>query len=70
METTTIGEQFSSLSDNVKEYVTLKLEYFKHVAAEKMAQLLTHLLISLVIFIIYQSIDFKDVQRNPGGSKR
>jgi len=52
METTTIGEQFSSLSDNVKEYVTLKLEYFKHVAAEKMAQLLTHLLISLVIFIM------------------
>ncbi len=56
METTTIGEQFSSLSENVKEYVTLKLEYFKLVAAEKMTQLLTHLLISLVIFIMIMLI--------------
>jgi len=58
METKKIGEQFSSLSDNVKEYVALKLEYFRLVAAEKMAQFMTHFLIFLIIFILVMLIIF------------
>jgi len=58
METKKIGEQFTSLSDNVKEYVNLKLEYYKLAATEKASQLVTSLMITIVIFILVMLILF------------
>jgi len=58
METRKIGDQFTSLSDNVKEYVSLKLEYVKLTAAEKIAQLMTNLMVTLIIFILVMLILF------------
>ena len=58
METKKIGEQFSSLSDNAKEYINLKYQYYKLAATEKVTQLVTTLMIALIIFILVMLVLF------------
>jgi hypothetical protein len=52
MNTTKIPDQFSSLTDHVKEYIGLKLELFRLTATEKLASLTTHILLSLILFVL------------------
>jgi len=52
MDPTTISGQFSTLTGNVKEYVRLKFELFRLIAAEKVVLLTTHILITLILFFL------------------
>ncbi|MFH1937499.1 MAG: phage holin family protein [Bacteroidota bacterium] len=52
MEARKIPEHFSSLSGNVKHYIRLKIELYKLMAAEGVAQLISHIIISLVLFLL------------------
>jgi len=58
MEKSKIGEQFSSLSDSAKEYISLQIQYFKLSVAEKLSQLMSNLMITLIIFILVMLILF------------
>ena len=58
METKKIGEQFSSLSDNAKEYINLKYQYYKLAATEKVSRIMTILMISIIIFVLVMLILF------------
>jgi|GEM_PF-889154 len=46
------SEDFSSLSDNVKGYVRLKLELYKLMAVEGIAQLLSGIMMMLVVMLL------------------
>ena len=52
MEARKISEDFSSLSGNVKDYIRLKLELYKLMAVEGVAQLLSSIMISLVVLLL------------------
>ncbi len=52
MEARKISDDFSSLSDNVKDYIRLKLELYKLIAVEGIAQLLSSIIISLVVLLL------------------
>lgn len=51
-ENRTLPDKFSSLTGNVKDYVRLKIELYKLMAAEGLAQVIGHLLITLVLFLL------------------
>jgi len=46
------SDDFSSLSDNVKGYIRLKLELYKLMAVEGVAQLLASVMITLVVLLL------------------
>ena len=52
MESRKISDDFSSLSGNVKDYVRLKLELYKLMAVEGIAQLLSSIIISIVVLLL------------------
>lgn len=52
MEKKNLGEQFKSLSGDTKEYLQLKLELFKLTATEKLAMVVSHLIISVIILFL------------------
>ncbi|MFH1159539.1 MAG: hypothetical protein V1733_01145 [bacterium] len=52
MDPTKIASQFSSLTGNVKQYIWQKFELFRLMAAEKVALLTTHIILTLILFIL------------------
>lgn len=52
MQAKKISEDFSSLSENVKGYIGLKLELYKLMAVEGIAQLLSSMMITLVVLML------------------
>ncbi len=52
MDARKISDDFSSLSGNVKGYIRLKLELYKLMVAEGVAQLLSSIMISLVVLLL------------------
>jgi len=52
MPTRKFSDDFSSLSENVKGYIRLKLELYKLIAVEAVAQLLASIMITLVALLL------------------
>jgi len=52
METTKISENFSELTENVKDYVNLRIDYVKLLLTEKIAKLASFFLLSVIFFIL------------------
>jgi len=52
MESGRISDNFSSLTENVKDYVNLRVDYVKLILTEKIAKLASFFLISVVYFIL------------------
>lgn len=52
MESNRISDNVSSLTENVKEYVNLRVDYIKLVLTEKIAKLASFFLISVIFFIL------------------
>lgn len=46
------SDDFSSLSDNVKGYIRLKLELYKLMAVEGIAQLLSAIMMTLIVMLL------------------
>ncbi len=53
MEPQTISENFSELSENVKDYLKLRLDLFKLTVTEKMASIGSFFLVSVIFFILF-----------------
>lgn len=52
METGKISDNFSSLTENVKDYVNLRIDLIKLILTEKIAKLASFFLISVIFFIL------------------
>jgi len=52
MEPGKISDNFSSLTENVKDYIDLRIDYFKLVLTEKLARLTSFFLIAIIFFIL------------------
>ena len=52
MGTGNISDNFSQLTENVKDYVNLRIDLAKLVLTEKIAKLATFFLIAIIIFIL------------------
>ncbi len=52
MEPNRISDNVSSLTENVKDYINLRIDYIKLVFTEKIAKLASYLLISVIFFIL------------------
>ena len=52
MEKKNLGEQFKSLSGDTREYLQLRLELFKLTATEKLAMVVSSLIISVIILFL------------------
>jgi hypothetical protein len=52
MEPNSIHDNFSSLTENVKDYINLRVEYVKLLLTEKIAKLASFFLISVIFFIL------------------
>ncbi|MCK9218454.1 MAG: phage holin family protein [Bacteroidales bacterium] len=52
METGKISDNFSSLTENVKEYIHLQIDFVKLVLTEKLAKLTSFFLIAVIFFIL------------------
>lgn len=52
MESRKISEDFYSLSENIKEYIRLKLDLYKLLVVEAAAQLISSLIITLVVLLL------------------
>jgi hypothetical protein len=52
MESNRISDNFSSLTENVKDYVNLRIDYIKLLLTEKIAKLASFFLISVIFFIL------------------
>lgn len=53
MEFKEISENFSDITENIKEYVHLKIDILKLTLTEKFAQLATFIVIILIFFVIF-----------------
>jgi hypothetical protein len=53
MEPQTISENFSELSENVKDYIKLRLDLLKLTVTEKMASIGSFFLVSVIFFILF-----------------
>lgn len=53
MEPQTISENFSELSENVKDYLKLRLDLLKLTITEKMASIGSFFLVSVIFFILF-----------------
>ena len=52
METGKISDNFSSLTENVKDYVNLRIDLVKLILTEKIAKLASFFLIAVIFFIL------------------
>ncbi|MCX6281929.1 MAG: phage holin family protein [Bacteroidetes bacterium] len=52
MESNRISDNFSSLTENMKDYVNLRIDYIKLLLTEKIARLASFFLISVIFFIL------------------
>jgi hypothetical protein len=52
MEPVKISDNFSAMTENVKEYINLRIDLVKLILAEKMAKLATFFLIAVIFFIL------------------
>ncbi len=52
MESNRISDNVSSLTENVKDYVNLRIDYIKILLTEKIAKLASFFLISVIFFIL------------------
>ncbi|MCK9424200.1 MAG: phage holin family protein [Bacteroidales bacterium] len=52
MESGRLSDNFSSLTENVKDYIDLRIDYLKLVLTEKIARLASFFLISVIFFIL------------------
>jgi uncharacterized membrane protein YqjE len=52
METGKISDNFSNLTENVKDYVNLRIDLIKIILTEKIAKLATFFLIAVIFFIL------------------
>ncbi len=52
MDKTKISDNFSSMTENIKAYIDLRINLFKLVLTEKLAKLASAFLISVIFFIL------------------
>lgn len=52
METGPISDNISSLTENVKDYINLRIDLFKLVVTEKISRMVSAFLIAVVFFIL------------------
>jgi len=52
MESSKISDNFSSLTENIKDYVNLRIDLVKLVLTEKIAKLASAFLIAVIFFIL------------------
>ncbi|MEI7981833.1 MAG: phage holin family protein [Bacteroidota bacterium] len=52
MESGKLSDNFSSLTENVKDYIDLRIDYIKLVLTEKIARLASFFLIAVIFFIL------------------
>lgn len=52
MEPQNLSGTFNSLSSNLREYVNLKISLYKLMATEALAQAASHLMITIVLFLL------------------
>ncbi|MCX6241527.1 MAG: phage holin family protein [Bacteroidetes bacterium] len=52
MESNRISDNVSSLTENVKDYINLRIDYIKLILTEKIAKLASYFLISVIFFIL------------------
>ncbi|MEI6883103.1 MAG: phage holin family protein [Bacteroidota bacterium] len=52
MEPNRISDNVSSITENVKDYINLRIDYIKLLLTEKIAKLASYLLISVIFFIL------------------
>ena len=52
METGRISDNFSMLTENVKDYINLRIDLVKLILTEKIAKLATFFLIAIIFFIL------------------
>lgn len=52
MESNRISDNVSSMTENVRDYVNLRIDYIKLLLTEKIASLSSWILISLIFFIL------------------
>lgn len=52
MESGRLSDNFSSLTENVKGYIDLRIDYLKLVLTEKIARLASFFLLSVIFFIL------------------
>ncbi len=52
METGKISDNFSSITENVKDYINLRIDLAKLILTEKIAQLAAFFLIAVIFFIL------------------
>jgi hypothetical protein len=52
MESNRISDNFSSLTENVRDYINLRVDYVKLLLTEKIAKLASFFLLSVIFFIL------------------
>lgn len=52
MEPNRISDNVSSMTENVKEYINLRIDYIKLLLTEKIARLASYFLMSVIFFIL------------------
>ncbi|MCX6283769.1 MAG: phage holin family protein [Bacteroidetes bacterium] len=52
MEPNRISDNFSSLTENMKDYINLRIDYVKLLLTEKIARLASFFLLSVIFFIL------------------
>jgi hypothetical protein len=52
MDSSRISDNFSTMTENVRDYINLRIDYIKLVLTEKIAKLASFFLITVVFFIL------------------
>jgi hypothetical protein len=52
MEPNRISDNISSMTENVKDYINLRIDYIKLLLTEKIARLASYFMISVIFFIL------------------
>jgi hypothetical protein len=52
MESGKLSDNFSSLTENIKDYIDLQIDYLKLALTEKISKLASYLLIAVIVFIL------------------
>jgi len=52
MESNSIPDNFSSMTENVRDYVNLRIDYIKLLLTEKIARLASFFMITVIFFIL------------------
>lgn len=53
MESQNLKENFNEISENVKSYISLKIDFFKLTLTEKLSLIISALLISVILFLVF-----------------